>query len=112
MTCRALHVALGAVLSRGTRWTLVLAFPVLLAVMVSIFETHHVLEEAKLLKFAGATGCVWISVVWLLFLPSFFLLAICRAAVPACCTAAWQVVHERATGRLRTSRGLGTGWIC
>ena len=36
-------------------------------------------QEAKLLKFAGFTGCIWISLVWLLFLPALLLLAVCRA---------------------------------
>ncbi|KAL3932775.1 MAG: hypothetical protein SGPRY_000564 [Prymnesium sp.] len=83
--CRALHAAFGQVLAvRGAVSVIVLSLPVSLAVMVSIFETHHLLEEAKLLKFAGTTGCVWISLVWLLFLPSFILLGICRTQLAPC----------------------------
>ena len=43
--CRTLHCALGHVLAVGDRWSYVtISFPVSLAVMVSVFETHHVLE--------------------------------------------------------------------
>ncbi|KAL1519556.1 hypothetical protein AB1Y20_023071 [Prymnesium parvum] len=84
--CRALHAVFGQVLAVGSPFS-VLAFslPTFLAVMVSVFETHHVLEEAKLLKFAGTTGCIWISLVWLLFVPSFLLLWLCRTPSLLCC---------------------------
>ena len=54
-------------------------------------------QEAKLLKFAGLTSCIWISLVWLLFLPALLLLAICRA--PRCGTVADTIVG-RIVGRI------------
>jgi len=94
--CRTLHAALGQVLlTRSRRSLFIFALPVSLAVMVSVFETHHTLEEAKLLKFAGTTGCIWITLVWLAFLPAFGLLALCRLTTPGWLSASQAAVAAK-----------------
>uniref|UniRef100_A0A7S3F4P3 Uncharacterized protein n=1 Tax=Haptolina ericina TaxID=156174 RepID=A0A7S3F4P3_9EUKA len=69
--CRTFATAVG--LAVCSQWRSPVVTFVVLPLLVSIFETHHAVESAKMRVPAGASACLLVSMVWFVYVPSAIL---------------------------------------
>ena len=72
--CRCLATAIGMAITTTAshrRWPL--ATFVVLWSAVSVFETHHSIDSAKMAVKAGTTGCALVLLIWFALIPSAIL---------------------------------------